>query len=102
MPAEFEEDGAGTETVVLGWTDVGATLVGFALEEPGAGAPVAAPGGAVVGTVAGWLAVFHDAVVGTAVVATAGEAMPNGVGPGTVNRNMSGKANQFYDLNLLA
>ena len=61
------EDGCETGTVVPGLLTVceGATLEGFALEEPGAGAAVDAPGGGVVGTVAGWLAVFQDAVVGT-------------------------------------
>jgi len=81
----------GTGTVVPGsvnvlvlWTVVGEAMLedDFALDEPGAGAAVDAPGGGVVGTVAGWLAVFHDAVVATAVVATAGEVVPNGVGPG--------------------
>lgn len=37
----------------------------------------------VVGTVDGWEAVFQVAVVGYAVVATAGEADAYGVGPGT-------------------
>lgn len=71
---------------VVGWTDVGATLVGatlVGLALDGAGAATDPPAGAVVGTVAGWLAVFQDAVVATAVVATAGEVVPYGVGPGT-------------------
>lgn len=69
MPAAEDEVGTGTvvpgsvNTLVL-WTVVGTpTLDDFALDEPGAGAAVA-PGGAVVGTVFGWLAVFHVAVVG--------------------------------------
>lgn len=47
-------------------------LEGAAGTEVGAGAP----GGWVVGTVAGWSAVFQVAVVGHAVVATAGEVVP--------------------------
>ena len=34
------------------------------------------PEGIVVGTVEGWSAVFHVAVVGHAVVATAGDVVP--------------------------
>ncbi len=54
----------GSVNVLVLWTVVGeATLEDdFALDEPGAA--VDAPGGGVVGTVAGWLAVFHVAVVG--------------------------------------
>lgn len=55
---------------------------GAAGTEVGAGAP----GGAVVGTVAGCPAVFQVAVVGHAVVATAGEVVPKGEGPGTMRR----------------
>lgn len=40
------------------------------------------PAGCVVGTVEGWRAVFQVAVAGQAVVATAGDAVPYGLGPG--------------------
>lgn len=40
------------------------------------------PAGCVVGTVEGCRAVFQVAVAGQAVVATAGEAVPYGLGPG--------------------
>ena len=38
----------------------------------------------VAGTVDGWEAVFQVAVVGYAVVATVGDVVPYGVGPGMV------------------
>lgn len=40
------------------------------------------PAGCVVGTVEGCRAVFQVAVAGQAVVATAGDAVPYGLGPG--------------------
>lgn len=46
--------------------------------------PVAPGAGTVVGTVVGCRAVFHVAVVGHAVLATAGEGTLYAVGPGTV------------------
>jgi hypothetical protein len=45
--------------------------------------PVAPGAGTTVGTVVGWRAVFQVAVVGQAVVATAGDGTLYAVGPGT-------------------
>ena len=69
-PAELEAAGA-----LLEATGVVGPAAGAELDAAGGAAPVA-PAGSVVGTVAGWSAVFQVAVVGQAVVATAGEVVP--------------------------
>ena len=51
--------------------------------------PVAPALGTAVGTVEGCRAVFHVAVVGYGVVATVGEVVANGDGPGTESRYSS-------------
>ena len=52
-------------------------------DEPDALPVGALPPGTAVGTVEGWRAVFHVAVVGHAVVATVGDVLSYGLGPGT-------------------
>lgn len=51
--------------------------------EGGGGAEPPGAVGTTVGTVEGWRAVFQVAVVGQGVVATAGEVVAYGLGPGT-------------------
>ena len=61
---------------------VGVVVTGLVVEpEP--------PPGTTVGTVEGCWAVFQVAVVGQGVVATAGEARPYAVGPGTMRKGVS-------------
>ena len=76
--APDEVDVADAEVAVPEAVPVGPEL------EMGAGAEVGAtpPAGMVVGTVAGCSAVFQVAAEGQAVLATAGDAVPNGAGPG--------------------
>ena len=85
MPAAEVEVATGAEVLAEGVDTPPALVVGAAVAVAvavGTGAEPA-PGGGVVGTVLGWFAVFQVAAVGQAVVATVGETVPNGVGPGT-------------------
>lgn len=73
-PAAEELDADGVDGALLETTGEVGEAAGAELGAGGAAA--VAPAGSVVGTVDGWSAVFHVAVVGYNVVATAGEVVP--------------------------
>lgn len=92
MPAEEPDALDVALTVDVGWDGGGATVVAGFDEVAGGGLP-ALPAGAV-GTVLGCWAVFQVAAVGHAVVATVGDVVPYGVGPGTVARTLVDRQNR--------
>ena len=77
---------AGALAVVEAWDEDAGAEDDAGADEEGKGAEEA-PAGGVVGTVEGWRAVFQVAVVGQAVVATVGDVVAYGVGPGTKGSN---------------